>query len=115
MLFFGRIWFIWWDICGALCCLLTWAVVLGSNYVVVYDLLPFLEWGTYGTVHACIYQVTIVLIFASHLRTVFSDPGTIPLPVQDDEDEEEKIGTACMHEVSCITCVCVCGWMGVRV
>jgi palmitoyltransferase len=98
MLLFGRIWCIWWDICGALCCLLTWGVVLASNVVVMTDLLPFLEWGRLGVAHAVVYQTTIIMIFASHLRTVFSDPGTIPLPVQDAEDEE-IIGTACMHEV----------------
>lgn len=62
------------DICGIICAILTWLLILYAEFVVMTVILipsPFL---TYSIINMVIFQVCAFLAFASHLRTMFTDP-----------------------------------------
>ncbi|CAH0402177.1 unnamed protein product [Chilo suppressalis] len=75
----GKAWCIK-DICGIICAVLTWLLILYAEFVVMMVmLLPGLSsYPFYAYVNIFIFQSLAFLAFASHLRTMFTDPGAVP-------------------------------------
>ena len=69
------------DPCGFTCLLMTYAAVLYADYVVirwiVMQSMPDSYWGLF---HIVAFNVIVLMLFMSHSRAVFSDPGIVPLP-----------------------------------
>lgn len=64
------------DICGIICAVLTWLLILYAEFVVMMVmLLPGLStYPVYSYINIFIFQSLAFLAFASHLRTMFTDP-----------------------------------------
>ncbi|GIY39328.1 hypothetical protein CEXT_443451 [Caerostris extrusa] len=73
----NRLWFVQ-DICGIICAVLTWMLVLYAEYVVVFVILLPSPYLYYSAVNFVIFQTLAFLAITSHLRTMFSDPGAVP-------------------------------------
>lgn len=73
----GRVWFIK-DICGIICAIMTWFLVLFADYVVIFIILIPGPYPYYSAVNFVIYQMIASLAVISHVRTMFSDPGAVP-------------------------------------
>lgn len=72
-----RFWFVR-DICGIICAVMTWLLVLYAQYVVVgVILLPSLH-TYYGTFHLMLFELLAFLAVFSHVRTMVTDPGAVP-------------------------------------
>ena len=69
------------DPCGFTCLLMTYAAVFYADYVVVrwivLSTMPDTYWGLF---HITVFNVIVIMLFISHSRAVFSDPGIVPLP-----------------------------------
>ncbi|KAK6178479.1 hypothetical protein SNE40_013265 [Patella caerulea] len=74
---FRYVWFVT-DACGIVCAVLTWLLILYSQYVVMFIMLLPNPSMTYTTFHATVFFFLSFLAASSHLRTMFSDPGAIP-------------------------------------
>ncbi|KAF7988707.1 hypothetical protein HCN44_001280 [Aphidius gifuensis] len=73
----GKFWCIK-DICGIICAILTWLLIIYAEFVVmVIILLPTIN-TFYSSVNMVIFQMLTFLAFASHLQTMFTDPGAVP-------------------------------------
>ncbi|CAG9137528.1 hypothetical protein JYU34_000049 [Plutella xylostella] len=75
----GKAWCIK-DICGIICAMLTWFLILYAEFVVTMVMLvphaarhPLYSWA-----NMALFQTLAFLAFASHLRTMFTDPGAVP-------------------------------------
>ncbi|XP_023327526.1 palmitoyltransferase ZDHHC3 isoform X1 [Eurytemora carolleeae] len=69
------------DPCGFFCILMTYGAVLYADYVVVrWIILQTMQGSLWGSVHVFLFNTIILLLFLSHARAVFSDPGIVPLP-----------------------------------
>jgi len=69
------------DPCGFFCILMTYGAVLYSDYVVVrWIVLTTMPETLWGSLHVVLFNIVIFLLFFSHARAVFSDPGIVPLP-----------------------------------
>ncbi|CAK1554834.1 unnamed protein product [Leptosia nina] len=75
----GKAWCIR-DICGIICAVLTWLLILYAEFVVMMVmLLPGVAtYPLYSYINIIIFQTFAFLAFASHLRTMFTDPGAVP-------------------------------------
>lgn len=73
----GRIWCIK-DICGIVCAILTWFLILYAEFVVMSVILLSYANSVYGMVHTVLFQMLAFLALASHLKTMFTDPGAVP-------------------------------------
>lgn len=64
------------DICGIICAVLTWLLILYAEFVVMMVmLLPGVStYPVYSYINIFIFQSLAFLAFASHLRTMFTDP-----------------------------------------
>lgn len=71
--FWGRLWFVQ-DICGIICAVLTWILVLYAEYVVVFVILLPSPHLYYSAVNFVVFQSLAFLAITSHLRAMFSDP-----------------------------------------
>uniref|UniRef100_A0A7E4VAK3 Palmitoyltransferase n=1 Tax=Panagrellus redivivus TaxID=6233 RepID=A0A7E4VAK3_PANRE len=68
------------DPCGFLCVLLVWGCMIYADYVVVQWLvLPTFSETVWGAIHILIFNTLMLLAFLSHLRTMSSDPGYVPV------------------------------------
>jgi len=69
------------DPCGVTCLIMTYAAVIYADYVVirwiVLQSMPETYWGLF---HIIAFNVIVLMLFTSHARAVFSDPGIVPLP-----------------------------------
>ena len=69
------------DPCGVTCLLMTYAAVIYADYVIVrwivLQSMPETYWGLF---HIIAFNVIVLMLFTSHARAVFSDPGIVPLP-----------------------------------
>ncbi|VUZ39882.1 unnamed protein product [Hymenolepis diminuta] len=69
------------SVCGIICILATYAALLYSDYVVIFQLtIPVFNYGIMTVAIAIYYNVIVTLVVISHLQSVFTDPGMIPLP-----------------------------------
>ncbi|KAK1121433.1 hypothetical protein K0M31_010235 [Melipona bicolor] len=72
----GRLWCIK-DICGIICAILTWLLIIYAEFVVMaVILIPTIN-TLYSSLNTAIFQSLTFLAFASHLRTMFTDPGAV--------------------------------------
>lgn len=70
--------FILQDICGVVCAVLTWLLILYAEFVVMTVMLLPSPYPIYSFINMVIFQTLAFLAFASHLRTMFTDPVSIP-------------------------------------
>lgn len=69
----GRLWCIK-DICGIICAILTWLLIFYAEFVVMsVILIPTLN-SLYSVCNTIFFQTLAFLAFASHLKTMFTDP-----------------------------------------
>ncbi|KAK7475008.1 hypothetical protein BaRGS_00033755 [Batillaria attramentaria] len=74
---FRNVWFVK-DICGLVCAIITWLLLLYAEYVVmVVMLLPQFS-SPYNLINAVVYNFFAFLALSSHLRTMLTDPGAVP-------------------------------------
>ncbi|KAK3907703.1 Palmitoyltransferase ZDHHC3 [Frankliniella fusca] len=73
----GLVWCIK-DICGIMCAALTWILILYAEFVVMVVMLIPSPYPVYSLINGVIFQSLAFLAFASHLRTMFTDPGAVP-------------------------------------
>lgn len=69
----GSVWCIR-DICGIICAILTWMLILYAEFVVMNVILLPSFYPFYKVINMVIFQTFAFLAFASHLRTMFTDP-----------------------------------------
>lgn len=64
------------DICGIICAVMTWILILYAEFVVMAVIvLPSAQtYPVYSTINMIIFNMLSFLAFASHMRTMFSDP-----------------------------------------
>nr|CDS20397.1 expressed protein [Echinococcus granulosus] len=69
------------SLCGIVCIFMTYAAVLYSDYVILFQLIvPVFSYGAVTLVLTVYYNVIVALLIVSHIKSVFTDPGVIPLP-----------------------------------
>lgn len=73
----GRAWCVK-DICGIVCAILTWMLILFAEFVVMRVILLPSPNVIFRAVNIIIFQSFAFLAFASHVRTMLSDPGAVP-------------------------------------
>uniref|UniRef100_A0A1B6E074 Palmitoyltransferase n=1 Tax=Clastoptera arizonana TaxID=38151 RepID=A0A1B6E074_9HEMI len=73
----GLIWCIK-DICGVVCAIMTWLLILYAEFVVMSVMLLPSPYLMFSYVNIIIFHTLAFLAFASHLRTMFTDPGSVP-------------------------------------
>jgi len=75
----GRFWCIR-DICGIICAILTWSLILYAKFVVYFVILiPAMAIHTvYVVFNMLLYLALSTLAFTSHIRTMLTDPGAVP-------------------------------------
>uniref|UniRef100_A0A336KVI2 Palmitoyltransferase n=1 Tax=Culicoides sonorensis TaxID=179676 RepID=A0A336KVI2_CULSO len=65
------------DICGIICAIMTWLLILYAEFVVMAVIFPSSD-SWLGTVNMIFFNIGSFLAVASHLRAMFSDPGAVP-------------------------------------
>ncbi|XP_019946542.2 palmitoyltransferase ZDHHC3-A isoform X4 [Paralichthys olivaceus] len=73
----SAMWFIW-DVCGIVCAVITWLLVLYAEFVVLFVMLLPSKSLTYSIVNGTLFNTLAFLALASHLRAMCTDPGTVP-------------------------------------
>ncbi|XP_077301843.1 palmitoyltransferase ZDHHC3 [Arctopsyche grandis] len=68
------------DICGIICAILTWLLILYAEFVIMMVVLipGTTHYPLYSFSNMIVFQTFAFLAFASHLRTMFTDPGAVP-------------------------------------
>lgn len=62
------------DICGIICAFLTWMLIIYAEFVVMaVILIPTIN-SFYSSINMAIFQTLAFMAFASHLKTMFTDP-----------------------------------------
>uniref|UniRef100_A0AC34RFU5 Palmitoyltransferase n=1 Tax=Panagrolaimus sp. JU765 TaxID=591449 RepID=A0AC34RFU5_9BILA len=68
------------DPCGFLCVLIVWGSMIYADYVVIAWLVyPTFVDSIWGALHVFLFNTVLLLAFLSHLRTMFTDPGFVPI------------------------------------
>lgn len=62
------------DICGIICAIMTWLLILYAEFVVMVVIIWPSPFPVYSTVNMVIFNLLAFLAYASHIRTMFSDP-----------------------------------------
>lgn len=65
------------DICGIICAMFTWLLVLYAEFVVMRIILLPSSYTIYRNINAFIWQTLALLALISHLRTMFTDPVSL--------------------------------------
>lgn len=73
----GGLWFVQ-DICGIICAIFTYFLILFAQYVVMMCILLPEENSLYKVVNIVIYEILFFLAISSHMRTMLTDPGAVP-------------------------------------
>uniref|UniRef100_T1ISB8 Palmitoyltransferase n=1 Tax=Strigamia maritima TaxID=126957 RepID=T1ISB8_STRMM len=73
----GHIWCIK-DICGILCVILTWMLILYAEFVVMFVVYYPSPYPVYSTINVIIFNALAVLAVSAHVRTMLTDPGAVP-------------------------------------
>ncbi|RWS10092.1 Palmitoyltransferase ZDHHC3-like protein [Dinothrombium tinctorium] len=66
------------DVCGIICAIFTWLLIAFAYYVVLTCILIPEENLVYKTINLIVFNGLAILAVASHLRTMFTDPGAVP-------------------------------------
>lgn len=69
----GRLWCIR-DICGIICVILTWFLIMYAEFVVMCVMLLPSPYPIYSIVNMIIFNMGSFLAIASHIRTMCTDP-----------------------------------------
>lgn len=69
----GRAWCIQ-DVCGIICAIMTWLLILFAEFVVIFVILLPNPYPIYSYVNMVIFNLLAFLATASHMRAMFSDP-----------------------------------------
>ncbi|BFZ19637.1 hypothetical protein BsWGS_22676 [Bradybaena similaris] len=72
-----HVWFVK-DICGIVCAVFTWLLVLYAEYVVMFVMLIHDSSNFSSFIHGLTFNMFAFLAVASHLRAMFTDPGAVP-------------------------------------
>lgn len=72
-----RMWFVK-DVCGVICALFTWGLLLYAEFVITFVMLLPSPDTLHSLVNGIMFHVLIFLAVASHLRTMLTDPGAVP-------------------------------------
>ncbi|KAH9280333.1 Palmitoyltransferase ZDHHC3 [Echinococcus granulosus] len=75
---FGVVWFVR-DCAGCVCMVFTWLLIAYGEFVVACIILPQLPSAVIAWIFGFIYHVFALLAVVSHLKAVFTDPGTVRL------------------------------------
>ncbi|KAL5969849.1 Palmitoyltransferase ZDHHC3 [Taenia solium] len=75
---FGVVWFVR-DCAGCVCMVFTWLLIAYGEFVVACIILPQLPSAIIAWTFGFIYHIFALLAVASHLKAVFTDPGTVRL------------------------------------
>lgn len=73
----GKIWFVK-DVCGIICAIFTWFLILFAQYVVITCILLPEENLFYKLGNLIIFEGLAFLALVSHFRTMCTDPGAVP-------------------------------------
>ncbi|XP_023028463.1 palmitoyltransferase ZDHHC3 [Leptinotarsa decemlineata] len=73
----GMLWCIR-DICGIICAILTWLLILYAEFVVMSVILIPNPYPIYSVINMIIFQLCAFLAITSHFKTMFTDPGAVP-------------------------------------
>ena len=65
------------DICGIICCVFTWSLILYAEYVVFFVMLFHNPYPTWSLINGIIFQFFTFLAISSHMKTMWSDPVSI--------------------------------------
>jgi hypothetical protein len=79
--------FRWWnkDICGLLCCFLTWLLLFYGQFGVVTIMMQsFHEHQIHQSINFVVFELLWFLALFSHLKTMLTNPGTVPKNTYDD-------------------------------
>lgn len=68
-----RVWFVK-DVCGMICAVLTWGLILYAEFIVMTVILLPSPYPVWSYVNMAIFSALAFLATASHMRTMFSDP-----------------------------------------
>ncbi|OXA63873.1 Palmitoyltransferase ZDHHC3 [Folsomia candida] len=66
------------DICGIICAVLTWLLILYAEFVVMRIIILPSPYPLYRNINGLIWQALASLALISHARTMFTDPGAVP-------------------------------------
>ena len=69
----SRLWLVK-DVCGMICAVVTWLLIIYAEFVVVVVILLPSDDSVHSVIHATVYHFFAVLGVASHLRTMLTDP-----------------------------------------
>ncbi|XP_076370520.1 palmitoyltransferase ZDHHC3-like isoform X2 [Tachypleus tridentatus] len=74
-----RFWFVR-DICGIICAVMTWLLVLYAEYVIlIVIMLPISgAYPYYSAVNLVVFEILAFLAVFSHLKAMLTDPGAVP-------------------------------------
>ena len=73
----GKFWCIA-DVCGIVCAIFTWLLMLYAEFVVVRVILMPYFGSMYTAVNMVLFQTFAILAFTSHLKAMLTDPGAVP-------------------------------------
>lgn len=69
------------DPCGIACLVITYAAVFYADYVVIrWIILHEFTSSVWAPINVVLFNTIIFLLGMAHMKAVFSDPGTVPLP-----------------------------------
>ncbi|KFD73143.1 hypothetical protein M514_14483 [Trichuris suis] len=67
------------DSCGIACAIITWILLAFGEFAVVTVLISYSSGSIlHSLVHGIVFHVLLFLAFASHLKTMLTDPGAVP-------------------------------------
>lgn len=69
----GMLWCIR-DICGIICAILTWLLILYAEFVVMTVILIPSPYPVYSVINMIVFQICAFLAVTSHVKTMFTDP-----------------------------------------
>lgn len=73
----GRLWCIT-DICGIICAVMTWFLVIYAEFVVMAVILGTSNHPVYTSINLIFFNSFAILALTSHTRAMFTDPGAVP-------------------------------------
>ena len=81
-LFPPELWFVK-DICGIICVVLTWLLIVYAEYVVTFIMLIPAPNPAYGLANMMIFQFLAFMAVASHSKAMLTDPVSIVLSTEE--------------------------------
>lgn len=88
------------DPCGFFCLLMTYGAVLYADYVVVrWIIMQTMQNSLWGAFNVVLFNTIVFLLFVSHIRAVFSDPGIVPLPINRIDFSDIHSGKKTLREI----------------